>query len=118
MSEEDVHVLVAGKTFEEMVELHESDPDMFERWRSLVLQEEISKLPILRQGRLQLVLNGLEIRMSRYGEGVARYNAIVGEFFDVTLPVFHETLQGKITPPEEKSNVVVSLFRDNNKPGT
>ncbi|MFC1733312.1 DUF3135 domain-containing protein [candidate division KSB1 bacterium] len=111
MSEDETPVLVDGKTFEEMVAFFKRDPERFEEWRLGALQDEISKSPPSTQARLQSVLNGFEIRMSRFGSGLARYNAVVAEFLGNTFPTLDDALQGKTVPTEVKRNNVVPLFK-------
>jgi len=118
MSKDEILVLVDGKTFEEIAAFFKSDPKGFEQWRLRVLQEEISRSHPLAQKRLHGMLNGLEIKMSYFGDGIARYNAVVDEFFTSTLYAFNEVLQGNTAPPEVNSDNIVSLFEKDNKSGT
>jgi len=101
------------KTFEEIVEMLRSDIEIFEMFRTYILWAEIHKSPLATQILLSRVLNGYEMRMSRFGYGVARYNAVVAHLLDFQLPKLTDALHGEITPVKKEKSNVIPLFGKN-----
>ncbi len=105
-------VVVCKKTFEELVAFYKKDLEGFERWRKEVLKKEILRYRKGKRKRLRAVLHNHEMRLRRFGNGTARYNAVVGNFFNVCLADFDAGLKEFLHGPKHPrtgGNVVAFL---------
>ena len=85
---------IGGLSFEELVSLYNDDPVAFEQFRMQLLEDEIGRAPEALQDRLRATVHGTEMRLARFGTGIARFNAVVPVLFE-GLSELNDVLHGK-----------------------